>query len=421
MNDDHYYTFYDSDKQNNSSESDNEINSKPIIINNIEKCEEYDNKAKNCILKFDILDEDISFVKCNSIGKPIYRWCVNCKKYNEERDRRCREMLAKYEEEQKKDNERQQKEWNFAKLSKNQNFINRLLEKKDDKIDERICLYEKYDKNKQKLIEEKIKKKNDAIKRYNNNNRKWRNEALAPYINKPIPIIFKNHYNEYMAIKCVCKSTLCFPQDFEDIHKYFNFNIPKKYYNLCIYFKGLIKYYKYFPNYCNKCFKKKLEMNLKWKNKYNENHTYFCSCGKVIFIPYKKTGLKWKNEIIKHEESNYIHLLYLKEFDTFYEIKNKLGFNLFIRKRNELEEFVINNNINFKILENMNAINILEGLIDLFRKNNKSFPIKNRDYDIFNELTYDELILLLKEFKLKIPYYKNITKKELIYKIINYK
>ncbi len=53
------------------------------------------------------------------------------------------------------------------------------------------------------------------------------------------------------------------------------------------------------------------------------------------------------------------------------------------------------------------------------KKINKSFPIKNRDYDIFNELTYDELILLLKEFKLKIPYYKNITKK--IYKIINYK
>ncbi len=40
-----------------------------------------------------------------------------------------------------------------------------------------------------------------------------------------------------------------------------------------------------------------------------------------------------------------------------------------MKKRNELEEFVINNNINFKILENMNAINILEGLIDLFKKN----------------------------------------------------
>jgi hypothetical protein len=230
----------------------------------------------------------------------------------------------------------------------------------------------------------------------------------------------KDHYNEDMIIRCGCKSTLCFPKDFEEIHKYFNFDIPKKYYRLCEYIKDSIKYYKYFPNYCNKCFKKKIEIDLKWKKKYDEKQTYLCYCGKEILIPYKKNGFRWKYNIIIHEEKNYNHLLYVKEFDTYCEINNKLGFNLFLKKRNELEEFVINNNINFNILEYMNAIDILEGLIDLFKKNNNSFPNRNKEYDIFNELTYDELAYMIKEFKLKIPYYKTLTKDQLINKIINY-
>lgn len=229
-----------------------------------------------------------------------------------------------------------------------------------------------------------------------------------------------DHYNENIVIKCGCKSTLCFPQDFEEIHKYFNFDIPKKYYRLCEYFKDSIKYYKYFPNYCNKCFKKKIEIDLKWQKKYDEKQTYLCYCGKEILIPYKKNSFLWKYNIIIHEEKNYNHLLYVKEFDTYCEINNKLGFNLFMKKRNELEEFVINNNINFKILVNMTAIEILEGLIDLFKKNNKSFPIKNRNYDIFNYLNRNELLDMIIEFKLKIPYYKTLTKDELIDKIINY-
>ena len=68
----------------------------------------------------------------------------------------------------------------------------------------------------------------------------------------------------------------------------------------------------------------------------------------------------------------------------------------------------------------MNTKQILEGLIEIFKKNNKKFPIINNDYKIFNFLTYDELVLMIIEFKLKIPYYKTLTKDQLINKIINY-
>ena len=68
----------------------------------------------------------------------------------------------------------------------------------------------------------------------------------------------------------------------------------------------------------------------------------------------------------------------------------------------------------------MNAIDILEGLINLFKKNNNSFPNRNKDYDIYNYLNRNELWDMIIEFKLKIPYYKTLTKDELINKIINY-
>lgn len=100
-------------------------------------------------------------------------------------------------------------------------------------------------------------------------------------------------------------------------------------------------------------------------------------------------------------------------------MRDKLGFNLYIKKRNELKEFVKSRNIKFSINENMNSREILEGLIELFKKNKNSFPIINDDYEIFNSLTRDELRFSIIEFKLKIPYYKKLTKDELIKAIIN--
>ena len=69
----------------------------------------------------------------------------------------------------------------------------------------------------------------------------------------------------------------------------------------------------------------------------------------------------------------------------------------------------------------MNTKQILEGLIEIFKKNNKNFPIINNDYEIFNFLNRNELWDMIIEFKLKIPYYKKLTKEQLINKIINYK
>ena len=69
----------------------------------------------------------------------------------------------------------------------------------------------------------------------------------------------------------------------------------------------------------------------------------------------------------------------------------------------------------------MNTKQILEGLIEIFKKNNKKFPIINNDYKIFNFLNRNELRDMIIEFKLKIPYYKTLTKEQLINKIINYK
>ena len=57
-------------------------------------------------------------------------------------------------------------------------------------------------------------------------------------------------------------------------------------------------------------------------------------------------------------------------------------------------------------------------MINLYKTNNNSFPIQTEDYKLLNKLTRDELIYMIIEFKIKIPYYKNITKKELINQIL---
>ena len=50
----------------------------------IEKCGEEKIKSKNCLIKFNIMDDNISFIKSDECGRCKYRWCVNCKKYNDE-------------------------------------------------------------------------------------------------------------------------------------------------------------------------------------------------------------------------------------------------------------------------------------------------------------------------------------------------
>lgn len=77
-------------------------------------------------------------------------------------------------------------------------------------------------------------------------------------------------------------------------------------------------------------------------DKYIEKNTYVCACGKYWCSLYRKKSKKWKEEIKKHEESNPIHLLYLNDMDVFCDMRDKLGFNLYIRKRSELKEFVKN-------------------------------------------------------------------------------
>ena len=94
--------------------------------------------------------------------------------------------------------------------------------------------------------------------------------------------------------------------------------------------------------------------------------------------------------------------------------------NIYKLSRKFIVELLVKYKIDIVVVKNMNKINIIIKLINLYKINN-SFPIINDDYEIFNSLTCDELIYSIIEFKLKIPYYKNISKNELINAIINYK
>lgn len=388
------------------------------------RCKEETFISPNCLRRFDIMDDNISFVKTDLFGKPQYRWCVNCKLANEKRDMEHREQLLKEEEKINKNKDKNETEpkLNFNELINDETFKRKLLEKKDEITEKKILKYEKEEREKEKKREDKIRIENEIIKQQNKNKRILRQEALEPYQDKPFPEFFKGHYDEeceaYIPINCYkCNNYFCFPQDFRSIHEYFNFKIPSNYYHLCNYPSGLRILKDEFPNYCNRCFEKKLEKNKKIYEKYVEKNTHICNCGKDILIQYTKGSNKWKKEIEKHEKTNYIHLLYEKDMDIFCDLREKLGFNLYIKKRSELVEFVENHKIKFKILENMNSNDILEGLIELFKKNGNEFPV-NDENDIYNHLTLRELRAMIIEFKLKIPYYMKLKKKELIEKII---
>ena len=68
------------------------------MLNTIEYCREETYISPNCLRKFDIMDDKVSFIKTDYYGKAIYRWCVNCKLANEKRDMEHREQLLKEKE-----------------------------------------------------------------------------------------------------------------------------------------------------------------------------------------------------------------------------------------------------------------------------------------------------------------------------------
>jgi plasmid replication initiation protein len=56
-------------------------------------CGEEINRAIDCLNKFNIMDDNKSFVKIDDEGNFKYIWCVNCKRYNKELE----ELLEKNE------------------------------------------------------------------------------------------------------------------------------------------------------------------------------------------------------------------------------------------------------------------------------------------------------------------------------------
>lgn len=106
-------------------------------------------------------------------------------------------------------------------------------------------------------------------------------------------------------------------------------------------------------------------------------------------------GSKYKLE--KHKKDK-IHLLYEYDIEMFHII------NIYKLSK----KFIVELLVKYKI----DKRNVIIKLINLY-KNNNSFPIINDDYEIFNSLTYDELIYSIQEFKLKIPYYNKLTKDQL--------
>lgn len=270
--------------------------------------------------------------------------------------------------------------------------------KKEPELDfeeEKILKYEKdkeqYKKDKQKEDEERIKK-----------------EREINLYKKEVPQHLKKFKIEYK--KCyACYHELLFPKYFTDYLEYYKKNIPNKW----------NKYIR-----CNCC----LDNYLNKQYTQRQNKMVSCNgCGLEYFNPYKTNGTKWKHfNQTKHEYSHQ-HQLYEYDTDTFCDILDYLktnrhsSKNIYTMSRDDLIKWIKENNIKYKIVEYKSHRDILREIIELFKNNNKSFPIKNNnEYDFWNDLSRDELCVLIKECGLKIKYYKNLTKDELIKKIIDY-
>lgn len=354
---------------------------------------ECDTRAPTCLYKFNCLDES----QCKTIiycEKPQLV-CIECAKYDEA----LKDMMKKFEEQEEKITVDNYDENGICKIKRT------FTRKKETKPrqpklneDERDEKFRQEEKVKQELREEKIKKEIEIRKNQNKQLRIKKQEAIDNYKNIPIPDDLKVSERKGRECRC-CNSILCFPDDFQDVMRYFKLAVPFN-----------------FTNICNGCFKSKLEKIQKNRDKMIDKNTYDCPCGKSWFIPYKQKSKNWKNEIEKHKCSTN-HKLYEEDMDTFCDLKDYLGFNLYIKTKKELIEFIKNRNISISININDTKEIILKKLIDMF-KVNKSF--KQSEYDFWNDLSFDELCVLIKECGLKIKYYKNLSKDELIKKIIDY-
>lgn len=357
---------------------------------------ECDTRAPTCLYKFNCLDES----QCKTIiycEKPQLV-CIECAKYDEA----LKDMMKKFEE--------QELEQKITVDNYDENGICKIkrtfTRKKETKPrqpklneDERDERFRQQDIDKELRKEQKIKEQNQIIKNENKKIREDKKKLLEDYKNKPIPKDLKVKQREARKCKGCNNDYKCFPDDFEDVMRYFKLIVPFN-----------------FTNICNGCFKSKLEKIQKNRDKIIDKNTYDCPCGKSWFIPYKQKSKNWKNEIEKHKCS-INHKLYEEDMDTFCDLKDYLGFNLYIKTKKELIEFIKNRNISIKITVDDTREIILKKLINMF-KVNKSF--KQSEYDFWNDLSRDELCVLIKECGLKIKYYKNLSKDELIKKIIDY-
>lgn len=392
-------------------------------------CGEEINRSPDCLFKFNIMDDEKSFVKTDEDGNFRYIWCVNCKNHHKKLEEFMEKNKSLYEEEKKEVKEEDEfiiKKKHIKRILNDENYRKKFLEKNKNEYDKLIKLEDEMFKAKERKRELKAIRMNE-MKELSNKTRDIHMKEVLELNEKSIlkpefkKILFKHRIYEIKAIKChKCDLYLCFPFNFEKIYYYYKFKIPEKYYHNCKVLVNNIWNTRTLPNICDSCFDRQIKKNMIIYDKYIEKNTYVCPCGKYWCSLYKKKSKKWKEEIKKHQESNYIHLLYENDMDIFCDLRDKLGFNLYTRKRNELKEFVKNHKINFIINEKMTSREILKGLIDLFKKNNNSFPIINDDYEIFNFLSRDELRFGIIEFKLKIPYYNKLTKDKLIKAIINY-
>lgn len=326
--------------------------------------------------------------------------CIECKNY----DYAMKELLDNYAKEQEQEQKITVDNYDENGICRSKKTFIRKKETKprqpklnEDERDER---FRQQDREKELRREQKIKDQNQIIKTQNKKIIKEKQQVVEDYKNKPIPTGLKVKQRDGRKTKC-CKNIKCFPDEFEDVMRYFKLAVPFKY-----------------TNVCNHCFKRKLEKIQKSRDKMINKNTYDCPCGKSWFIPYEQKSKKWKNEIEKHKCS-INHKLYEEDMDTFCDLKDYLGFNLYIKTKKELIEFIENRNINIKITVDDTKEIILKKLIDMF-KTNKKFIIKQKEYDFWNDLSRDELCVLIKECGLKIKYYKNLTKDKLINQIIQY-
>lgn len=268
----------------------------------------------------------------------------------------------------------------------------------------------------EKQIElQKAKEKYVIDKREEDKLKKQCAEVIKDYIAKEPPLLqrFKIQTNDTKYKQCShCKAqNLIYPRDFED---YLNHYWDTKYRHK--------KCDERADKRCNNCFTSYIQ---KEKEKYNDKLDYCEYCGATYQNPYKKGSREFKSYKTLEHDSSVSHTLYEMYKDTaFCDIMDYLNIrdrasskNIFTMKKADLINWIKETNIKYKITETKSHWIILNDIVQLFIKNNNSFPI-DAEYNFWNQFSRDELCVLIRECKAKIKSYKNITKEELIKQII---